>query len=725
MAGTWYRSGTVSVTHGAKVVTGLGTEFTKFVSEGFIFMAGGQFCEVDTIDSDVQLTLVEEFDGSTASNIKFACAPTQATIPPLTRRVTQMLKDVGAVKDAYQAGDIASTLALDERAKKSELQAADGSTQIGSDGPVATPYLQTLSDIQAGNPVSLFRFVNPARIPSMRAFTALDDASLGVQEAFDSGAKRLVAEYGLFNLESTIDCSAGLTLEGAGMGTIFTQRSVSGRGSFDLKSASSVDFIEGVRFRNFVLNCLTGTFAEQQHLIALNGVSGFQGLGLYLAGFRGDAVYLGSGGAGEERHNKGVSFAYCTFDGINNQNRNAISIIDCDGLWAENNDFLRCTRPDMPGPIDMEPNTNSWHVVRNIAIRRNRFRGCGGNIGEVAVQVPGVVAAVPSNIVVEANDSDGYIGTGAFFSHSTGRLPTDSSDDSCVKLLRNVVSNGNRPWAIFDGKSHQLVGNTWRDFKQSVLVGYTGMLNFVRKLSIEGDRYIRCGSVGGKGMDVFGVAGLSFRRTDFIDCGKGAVGSYAIDFNAGASSQVEFNGVDISSPTGKTVVAIQKEGSHTFDSASNSFLASDVHGLPNFFQAQNSDSLEIAWTPIVVGTTTPGVGTYTKQLGYIQSLGKRCFVRGEIAFTSHTGVGILTIGGFPRPVRQSGGQPQTPWTISIQGVTSSGGQVGHLIQNSTVAGVAGALQCFGQGTGAALVNITIPAGSVNVVIRFQGSYLTD
>ncbi len=123
MAGTWYRTGTVAVAAGSKTITGSGTEFTKYVSEGFIFLAGGQICEVDTVDSDLQLTLVEDFGGASASGVKFACAPTQATIPPLTRRVTQLLGDVGPVKDAYDAGDIASTVELEERAKKSDLAA--------------------------------------------------------------------------------------------------------------------------------------------------------------------------------------------------------------------------------------------------------------------------------------------------------------------------------------------------------------------------------------------------------------------------------------------------------------------------------------------------------------------------------------------------------------------------------------------------------------------------
>lgn len=123
MAGTWYRTGTVAVENGSKTVNGVGTQFLSFVAEGFMFKAAGSIYEIDQVVSDSQLFLVENYEGPSASGVAYACAPTQAAIPPLTRRVTQLLGDVGSVKDAYNAGDLASTTDLDARAKKSDLAA--------------------------------------------------------------------------------------------------------------------------------------------------------------------------------------------------------------------------------------------------------------------------------------------------------------------------------------------------------------------------------------------------------------------------------------------------------------------------------------------------------------------------------------------------------------------------------------------------------------------------
>lgn len=448
---------------------------------------------------------------------------------------------------------------------------------------MATSYLQTISDIRNGAPVSLFRFVNPTKHSQIRSFSSIYDATSDLQTACNSGVKQLQADFGLFNLESTVTLSSALALEGAGDGTVFTQRSVTNKASFYFKSADSNSFIEDISFRNFVIQCKDGTFFEQQHFIELNGVQRavFEGLRMY--GFRGDAIYLGSGIGPEERHNGNVRISRCVFDGINNANRNAISVIDVDGILIEENSFLRCTRSNMPGPIDFEPNANAWHSVQNVTVRRNRFRANSGGVGEIAFHVPSAVAVPPSNIVIEENDSEGYIGTGSFFYHHTGRLPIESRIDSRIQLLRNVAKNGSRPWFFSDAKGVHMERNSYSDFSQAACLGFRTVLSAVRNISVLGDQYSRIGKIGGVGLAIFNADEISLQDTQFIDCGNGTRSSYAIGFNKGSSSKIEMDGIDISAPTGKTMVAIQKEREHTFTPATNRFERSNTHGLPNFF----------------------------------------------------------------------------------------------------------------------------------------------
>lgn len=101
-----------------------------------------------------------------------------------------------------------------------------------------------------------------------------------------------------------------------------------------------------------------GGFNELEHLMLLAGVSDFRAERVEFLGFRGDAVFLGNSLQDTERHNIRLSFVNCTFHGINNQNRNGISIDDATDWTVDNCTFkLMTTGSDpqnrvMPDPID-------------------------------------------------------------------------------------------------------------------------------------------------------------------------------------------------------------------------------------------------------------------------------------------------------------------------------------------------------------------------------------
>jgi hypothetical protein len=53
------------------------------------------------------------------------------------------------------------------------------------------------------------------------------------------------------------------------------------------------------------------------------------------------------------------------------------------------------------------------------------------------------------------------------------------------------------------------------------------------------------------------------------------------------------------------------------------------------------------FTPVIVGVTTVGVGTYTLQYGYYTRIGNRVFVDILLSWNAHTGTGGMRIGGMP------------------------------------------------------------------------------
>jgi hypothetical protein len=125
---------------------------------------------------------------------------------------------------------------------------------------------------------------------------------------------------------------------------------------------------------------------QHVHLLALSGVSDVKVENCLFKNWRGDAIYLGSftgAGTAAERHNERVKILRCKLDGGGRNNRNAISVVDGTDVEIEGNDFRSCTASSMPGPVDIEPNNNAYHRLRNIDVRNNTFDGCGGNVAEM------------------------------------------------------------------------------------------------------------------------------------------------------------------------------------------------------------------------------------------------------------------------------------------------------------------------------------------------------
>lgn len=62
---------------------------------------------------------------------------------------------------------------------------------------------------------------------------------------------------------------------------------------------------------------------------------------------------------------------------------------------------------------------------------------------------------------------------------------------------------------------------------------------------------------------------------------------------------------------------------------------------------------QTAWTPVIAGATTAGVGTYTAQNGYYTRIGNMIFLQMHVAWSAHTGTGNMTVTGLPFSSRNS------------------------------------------------------------------------
>lgn len=291
------------------------------------------------------------------------------------------------------------------------LAASGGSSLIGytQGGTGAVP---TTVQTKLRESVSVFDFLSAAEKADVLAGAFLIDVSASVQRALDSAYRIYFPAGGYFcgNLQP----GANRVIYGDGFNSIFKQStSTGGRGVFFQNSGSASTQINGLVLRDIqVLGTVaTDGFAQFVHAISLNGVKNVLIDNVYVTGFRGDGIYIGSGdAAGQERHNTNVIIQNCTIDGVNNDNRNGISVIDGDKITISNCNFINCTRSNMPGAIDFEPDAVAYAVIKNAKVVGNTFKNCGGNVAHIGFYLAATTYTVaPENIVIHGNQFDGGV----------------------------------------------------------------------------------------------------------------------------------------------------------------------------------------------------------------------------------------------------------------------------------------------------------------------------
>ena len=321
-------------------------------------------------------------------------------------------------------------------------------------------------------------------------------------------------------------------------------------------------------------------FAEHFHLVHLAGVESARIERVAFVGFQGDGLILSSGRTpGAERHNRDVTISDCRFDGVNRQNRNGISVIDGDGIAIERCTFANCTRPNMPGPIDFEPDAHPFGIIRNIRLQGCRFTNVGGNVGVIGFHIPAAVRQLPSGIEIADNVIDSYLGSGASVSLNVDRRLPAGAPSMNVRIHGNRGSNGAFVYDFYAARGVRAWDNVWEDYRFGSKLGYIEPRYLLRDTAIA-DRFVRCGRQSKVGLYIFQVSGLDLSGSAFVDCGDGSPNAYAISFARGASDNVVLDNVTVSSPTGRTRVAVVRERDHVLSARSNRQGRNNWGGLP-------------------------------------------------------------------------------------------------------------------------------------------------
>lgn len=143
---SWIRQGVVALTNGSKAVAGTGTQWQGNVRNGDTFYTPAGPYEVDSVTDDDTLQLVDAYAGPTASNVAYKIAPTQGHLISVAKQQSQLMADLGALKDAYLAGDLVAAEDLTVKIDAAVLALSGGAAKVGWSRPEAGSTARKVSD---------------------------------------------------------------------------------------------------------------------------------------------------------------------------------------------------------------------------------------------------------------------------------------------------------------------------------------------------------------------------------------------------------------------------------------------------------------------------------------------------------------------------------------------------------------------------------------------------
>ncbi len=375
--------------------------------------------------------------------------------------------------------------------------------------------------------------------------------------------------------------SSNITLKGEGSNSIIKQ----GSSSFYALSINNNntgtnnirDNVKNIKISGIKFTCKIEVlgFSEFRHLLNINAASNVEISNCAFEGFRGDGILIGSGNtAGIERHNENIVITDCLFDGINNDNRNGISIIDVNGVLIDRCIFRRITRYNMPGAIDIEPDNYSYYIVKNILIQNNKFDRIGGNSAAISYNGNPKVGEQINNLKIINNQIKNGLNIGSAFTFQTRRNPTASTAPNNIIVKGNTVKNYYQSIQVFGIKNILFESNIFDSTIRSGVIGFTDISSQTNsEVRLYNNTFRNNGYKSHAGLVLFKSNNIELKNNLFENCGSSLDPSAnAIDFKGSRSDNILLKRNISKNNRTNTSIEIQKESNNIFISVKNLFF---------------------------------------------------------------------------------------------------------------------------------------------------------
>jgi hypothetical protein len=453
---------------------------------------------------------------------------------------------------------------------------------------------------------------------SVKDFGAIGDGMVDDTTSFTNAmalGKAVYVPKGTYLL-NFLPIISGVVLYGDGVSSILKPLTADTYACISLNGGAANTQIENVSISNvkFQGDVVASAFSEFRHLVRVNGGRNVTFNECTFSGFRGDGLYIGSGDiGGDERHNYNITVENCIFDGENNDNRNGVSVIDGDGVYINNCVFKNCSRTDMPGAVDIEPDNATFHIIKNITVSNCNFYNITG-LSACGLYMPNLPPD-PSNINFINNSFSGCTQNTLGVTVLNTPARQDASFD--IFVIGNYGYGGATPFAFNGVKGLICESNSFKSYTGSGNIGtftisiYTN--NLVSNSIINKNSFVNCGTSAAGAVTVSKASGLTITNNYFSNCGNAAGGQ--LYFDTGSSDYVQILNNTFDNPGVVNTQGIWYFG-HTFNVNTNvlfnnTFLGTAGASL-NFpaFKTDNIGDTQNIFTPSTSPTAfVPGLNT--------------------------------------------------------------------------------------------------------------------